>query len=92
MGHPSNEPGKTYDVDDRRRAAALAACDGLPTEWLERGFISELYKTAALISLCDYIAERKDGDVRHPAGWWQEHIRGHIDALNAIASSGDARH
>lgn len=66
MAHPSNEPGKTYDLDDRRRAAAVAACEGIPTEWLERGFIAELYKTMALVSLCDHMAERKDGDVRHP--------------------------
>lgn len=92
MAHPSNEPGKTYDLDDRRRAAAVAACEGIPTEWLERGFIAELYKTMALISLADHMAERKDGDVRHPERWWNEHVRGQRNALNEIASVGDARH
>lgn len=92
MAHPSNEPGKTYDLDDRRRAAAVEACNGIPTEWLERGFIAELYKTMALISLADHMAERKDGDVRHPERWWREHVRAHIDALNNIATNDAARH
>lgn len=88
MTHPDNEPGKTYDIDDRRRDAAVNACDGIPTEWLERGFIKELYRAMALISLANHMAERKDGDVRCPERWWNEHVGGQIGALNSIASSG----
>jgi hypothetical protein len=85
MSHPDNEPGKTYDVDDRRRAAALFDCDGIPTEWLEAGFFHELYKFVAVATLCDRMSEVRDGYVRVPAQWWQENIRGSIDRLNEIA-------
>jgi hypothetical protein len=88
MTHPNNEPGKSYDIDDRRRTAALAACEGLPTEWLERGFVGELYKFIALISLADHMAARSDGYVRIPEIWWREHVRGGIDGLNEIATAG----
>lgn len=86
MPHPDNEPGKSYDEDDRRRAAALTACAGLPTEWLERGLVGELYKAIALLALADKMAERIDGDVRHPERWWNDHVRGTLDGLNRIAT------
>jgi hypothetical protein len=86
--HPDNEPGKSYQTDERRRAAALTACEGLPTEWLERGVVGELYKFVALIALADKMADRTDGFVRNPEGWWDEHVRGGLDALNRIAAPG----
>ena len=85
MTHPSNEPGKTYDNDERRRRAALNACDGLPTEWLERGLVKELYRAMALIALADKLAEHKEGEVCFQAGWWNAHVRGELDALNNLA-------
>ena len=86
MPHPDNEPGKSYDVDDRRRAAALAACEGFPTEWLERGLVQELYKFVAMIAVADRMKECRDGNVQTPERWWQEHVRGAIDRLNDIAT------
>lgn len=83
--HPDNEPGKSYEVDDRRRAAALSACDGLPTEWLERGLVQELYKFVAVIALADHMSARENGSVVVPAMWWKEHVRGAMDRLNEIA-------
>lgn len=86
MAHPDNEPGKSYDIDERRRLAALNACDGLPTEWLERGFIKSLYAFAACVAVADKMADRVDGQVRIPATWWSDHIRAEIDALNNLAN------
>lgn len=86
MAHPHNEPGKSYDVDDRRRAAALAACDGLPTEWLERGFVKELYGFMGTMALADRMLDRRDGHVLYPERMWQEWVRNTIDRLNDIAT------
>lgn len=88
MAHPDNEPGKSYQMDDRRRAAALSACEGLPTEWLERGLVQELYKFIAVMLLADHMAERRDGFVLTPSGWWDEYVRGSVDRLNDIAKAG----
>lgn len=85
MAHPDNEPGKSYDVDDRRRAAALKAVEGLPTEWLERGIVNDLYKFTAVLALADRMSERVDGYVKTPTGWWDEYVRGGLDALNNLA-------
>lgn len=73
---------------DRRRTAAIAACEGLPTEWLERGLVQELYKFVAVMALADKMSEHKDGYVRTPDGWWEEYVRGSIDRLNEIAKAG----
>lgn len=86
MSHPENEPGKSYNVDDRRRAAALTACDGFPTEWLERGFVRELYSFAAVMALADTMSRKEDGYVKTPSEWWREHVRGCMDRLNDIAT------
>lgn len=86
MAHPDNEPGKSYDVDDRRRVAALAACKGLPTEWLERGLVQELYKFVALIALADKMAERRNGYVLSPETWWRDHVAAAIEQINSIAT------
>jgi hypothetical protein len=80
--HPENKPGQTYDVNDRRRVAALKACDGLPTEALEHGVIKELYSLAALMVVHDKMAERRDGSVVISEAIWQTHIRAAIDRLN----------
>lgn len=85
--HPDNEPGKSYQIDDRRREAALAACNGLPTEWLERGLISELYKFVAVIALVDTMTKDDGGSLRIPRSWWQEHVRKSLDGLNEIATA-----
>lgn len=85
MAHPDNEPGKSYDVNDRRLAAALRACEGLPTEWLERGLVQELYKSMSTMALADRTLDRRDGYVLYPERMWQEYVRGTIDRLNEIA-------
>ena len=85
MDHPDNEPGKSYQVDDRRRAAALAACEGLPTEWLERDFVQEMYRFVALMALADKMQDRDGGNIITPASWWDEHVRGSIDRMNEVA-------
>lgn len=77
-----NEPGKTYDVDDRRRAAALAACDGLPTEALERGIVQELYRLAAFITVHDAMAPREKGNVVIPEWIWADNVKTSINRLN----------
>lgn len=89
MSHPDNEPGKSYDLDDRRRAAVLAACEGLPTEWLERGLVAELYKTIVMLALADHIGERSNGSISFPERWWKNHFRGMLDSLNSIATAGE---
>lgn len=77
---------KSYIDNDRRRAAALSACEGLPTEWLERGLVNELYKAIALLALADRMGERRDGStIVFPIPWWDAHVRGAIDELNLIA-------
>jgi len=88
MSHPDNEPGKSYDINERRQAAALAACEGLPTEWLERDLVQELYKFVAMISLADHMATEKNGYVQTPSEWWAQNVRGGIDRLNEIAQPG----
>lgn len=82
MTHPDNEPGKSYDVDDRRRTAALKACDGLPTEALERGIVNELYKAIAYLRLMDHMAERRGGYVLLLERQWLEEVRARINVLN----------
>lgn len=86
MTHPDNEPGKSYDVDDRRKMAALKAVEGLPTEWLERGLVNDLYQFVAVMALADKMSERVNGYVRTPSGWWDEYVRARLDALNNIAA------
>lgn len=88
MSHPDNQPGFTYDVDDRRREAALKACDGLPTEALERGIIKELYTLAASMTVADKMALRKDGSVLIPAHLWEADVRGAINRLNETCVPG----
>jgi hypothetical protein len=86
VAHPSNEPGKTYDVDDRRRLAALAACDGIPTEQLERGIVKELYAAPAFLALADKLGKREGLSLIFPVKWWDDCVRGMLDALNNIAA------
>lgn len=81
-----NEPGKSYDVDDRRRAAALAACDGLPTEWLERGFVQRMFTAMAAFALCNHVGERDGKTISFPEQWWDADIRAQLDALNNVAN------
>lgn len=85
MSASDNEPGKTYDIDDRRRAAALEACEGLPTEWLERGFIKQMYTAIAAFSLSNHMGERDGKTISFPEKWWDADIRAQLDALNNIA-------
>lgn len=86
MSHQDNEPGKSYDDSERRRAATFAACDGLPTEWLERGLIQQMYRALAVIALADRLKEPRGGDIVFPATWWQMSVRAEIDKMNAIAT------
>lgn len=88
MTHPDNEPGKTYDVDDRRRAAVLSACEGLPTEWLERGFVKKLYSAVAVFALADKLGDRRGGSIVFPLRWWEDDVRAEFDMLNNIAAPG----
>lgn len=88
MAHQDNEPGKTYDVDDRRRAAALAACDGIPTEALERGIIKELYTIAGFLVVTDAMGERRDGYVLIPEHMWAADIRARINLMNDAVEPG----
>lgn len=80
--HPSNEPGKSYQIDDRRRSAALVACDGLPTEALERGIVKELYMLAAFIALMNKVADRHNGDLCIPTFMWEENVGAAMNRLN----------
>lgn len=89
--HQDNKPGQSYDVDDRRRAAALAACEGIPTEALERGIVQELYKLAATMTMHDKMAERKDGNVVVSEWIWDEHVRSAINRLNDTCEPGHTR-
>lgn len=82
MSDAANEPGKSYDVDDRRRAAALKACEGLPTEALERGLVNELYILAMFTAVMDGMAERRDGCVLIPEHMWARDVRARINILN----------
>lgn len=86
-----NEPGKTYDIDDRRRDAALEACDGLPTEALERGIVKELYKLAAFLTVHDAMAPRERGNVVIPEWIWADNIRGAINRLNLTVDPGHTK-
>lgn len=87
--HPDNEPGKSYDDCPRRREATFKACDGIPTEWLERGLIRQMYAALAVIALADALKDLEpNGDISFPANWWQQSVRAEIDAMNAIASAG----
>ncbi len=79
---------QSYENDDRRRAAALEACKGIPTEALERGIVAELYKLAAVCALAGVMSQRRDGWVVIPSGWWDEHIGEAKDRLNDICEPG----
>ena len=88
MSHPDNEPGKSYDDCDRRRAAAFNACDGIPTEWLERGLIKQMYAALAVIALADMLKEARGDDIIFPARWWRNSVRAELDKMNEIATAG----
>lgn len=88
MAHPSNEPGKSYDDCQQRREAAFNACDGIPTEWLERGLIKQMYAALAVIALADTLKESASGNIIFPAVWWQNCVRAELDKMNAIATAG----
>ena len=79
---------KSYEVNDRRRAAALAACDGLPTEALERGIIKELYKLAAVLVVADKMAMRINGIVRIPIHLWETDVCCALNRLNDTCEPG----
>ena len=79
---------KTYTVDDRRRRAALEACDGLPTESLERGIVAALFKAVAMMALLDKMGERTATDISHPIHFWEAHVRSLINELNDMVEPG----
>ena len=91
MSHPDNEPGKSYDDCERRRKAAFNACDGIPTEWLERGLIKQMYATLSVIALADTLKDvDPNGDISFPANWWRHSVREELNKMNAIATAGKA--
>lgn len=90
MSHPDNEPGKSYDDCGRRREATFNACDGIPTEWLERGLIKQMYAALAVVALADTLKESVNGNITFPAVWWKHAVRAELDKMNAIATAGKA--
>jgi hypothetical protein len=83
-----NEPGKSYEDCPRRREAAFDACDGIPTEWLERGLIKQMYSALAVIALADALKDVEGDDITFPANWWKRSVREELDKMNAIATAG----
>jgi hypothetical protein len=88
--HPDNEPGKSYEDSPRRREATFNACDGVPTEWLERGLIKQMYAALAVIALADHLKDTSGTDITFPASWWQHSVRAELDKMNDIAKAGRA--
>lgn len=81
-----SDAAKSYVADARRQEAALNACRGLPTAWLERDLVNELYKAMALLALADKMGDRpSEAVIQFPIGWWNAHVRGALDSLNLIA-------
>lgn len=77
---------QSYLVDDRRRTAAMAAVEGIPTEALERGIVQELYALYAVVALANHMLKRRDGSVLIPSGWWDAYIQCQLDALNVTCN------